>query len=306
MKLIAEAKITMSAIYLMIACSIIVGVLAQPALAQPFIPPEPPPIGDGSTPLPVTPGDAGGPPPAPSNAADPTPGHNFPVGVGRDRTVVRVFHNDGRGQREVMTIRPDQLSNDELAQVEGILGVNMRSGEQTINANASDAQIEQLNEALAPYPQFQNNGGRKQIVADAPGAGYPQTPSRYGLTPDHPLPTVWTFSRWLVLAGVMSATVFMSLAAYSMVLGNPYGGARVVGVAAGLMLLLSAYTIWKIVQMNTFNANSDTPAQIQTGAFDAQVQDAFMARPSTPPPGTSSTGGRSGVPVQPLGNANNP
>jgi len=295
-----------TACFLMFAGGLILATLAQPAVAQPFIPPEPPPIGDGSVPAPVTPGDAGGAPPAPSNTADPTPGHNFPVGVGRDRTVIRVMHNDGRGQREVMTIRPDQLSNDELAQVEGILGVNARSGEQTITANASDAQIEQINEALAHYPQFQNSGGRKQIVDDSPGATYPQTPSRYGLTPDHPLPTVWTFSRYLVLAGVVSATVFMSIAAYGMVLGHPYGGSRVIGAAAGLMLLLSAYTIWKIVQMNTFNANSDTPAQINTGAFDAQVQDAFMNRPQVPLPGASGTAGRSGVPVQPLGNANNP
>lgn len=275
--------------------------------AQGFAPPQPPPIGDGSTPAPVTPGDGGVVPPTSTGAADPTPGHSFPTGVGRDRTTVRVFNNGSRGNREVQTIRPDQLSNDELSQIEGILGVNLRSGEQTIDVTASDAQIEQINEVMAPYPQAQNNAGRKRINNDSPGASYPRTPSLYGRSSGyHPLPTVWTFSRYLVILGVVSATVFMALAAWSMILGHPYGAARVVGAAAGLLMLLSAYTIWKVVQMNTFNANSDDPAQVRTGATTAQVQDAFMARPSTPGvPGGATSAGRSGFPVQPLRNAQN-
>ncbi len=276
------------------------------ANAQGFAPPQPPPIGDGSSPAPVTPGDGGVVPPTPTGAADSSPGHSFPTGVGRDRTTVRIFNNGSRGNREVQTIRPDQLSNDELSQIEGILGVNLRSGEQIIDVTASDAQIAQINEVMAPYPQAQNNGGRKRINNDSPGASYPRTPSLYGLNSTHPLPTVWTFSRYLVILGVVSATIFMALAAWSMILGHPYGAARVVGAAAGLLMLLSAYTIWKVVQMNTFNANSDTPAQVRTGATTAQVQDAFMARPTTPGiPGGGASTGRSGFPVQPLRNAQN-
>jgi len=286
---------------------VIAAIVVEPCSAQPFSAPSPPPPGDGPTPAPVTPGDGGSAPPVPTGQADSTPGHNFPVGSGSDRTTVQLFHSDGRGTRQVGTIRGDSLTNDQLSQIEGILGVNMRSGEQNVNANVSDAQLEQINEALAAYPQATNSGGRKTIDNDAPGNGYPQTPSRYGFTPDHPLPTVWTFSRYLVILGVVSATIFMSLAAWSMILGHPYGGARMIGAAAGLMLLLSAYTIWKVVQMNTFNANSDTPAQNNTKAGGGQVQDAFMFRPGTPgTPGGNTSTGRSGVPVQPLGNANNP
>lgn len=263
--------------------------------------------GDGSTPNGVAPGEYSDAPPAATGTADQGPGHNFPVGTGNDRTMVRVFHTNSRGEREVTTIRPDQLLDDELNRIEGILGINMRSGEALIETTATPQQLEQLNEVLAPYPQYDMNGDKKKINRDAPGQNYPKTTSLYGLTSDHPLPTVWTFSRYLVIAGVVLATVFMSLACYSMVVGSPYAGNRVIACAAGLMMLLSAYTIWKIVQMNTFKANSNDPPQVRQGATDAQVQDAFMYRPDIPatPGGNATTGNRQGLPVAPLANAKN-
>lgn len=269
---------------------------------------EAPPVGDGETPAPVTQGDGFDANPVTTGSADNGPGHFFPTGTGHDRTMVRVFHTNSRGEREVTTIRPDQLLDDEVSRIEGILGINMRSGEQLIEVTATPQQLEQLNEVLAPYPQYDMNGDRKKINQDAPGQGYPKQTSLYGFTNDHPLPTVWTFSRYLVIAGVVFATIMMALACYSMVVGSPYAGNRVIACAFGLMMLLSAYTIWKIVQMNTFNANSDTPAQIRHGS-DLPVQDAFMHRPDTPVvPGSGSSAGngqRPGVPVAPLANARN-
>ncbi|MBX9940309.1 MAG: hypothetical protein K2Y32_13700 [Candidatus Obscuribacterales bacterium] len=264
--------------------------------------PEPPPPGDGSVAPPVNPGDLGGPQPVPSGTADNTAGTNFSVGAGSDRTVVRLFNNGPRGQRMVQTIRPDTLTPDQLNQIQGILGVNLGSGEQSVDVFVTDGQLEQLNEAMAAYPQTTNNGGRKQITTDAPAANRP-LPGREALYAfPGVVPTVATFSRYLVITGVVMATVFMALAAYSMVNGSPYGGARVLGAASGLFLLLAAYTIWKIVQMNTFNGNSDRAAQIQAKAGGALVQDAFLTRPNmpaTPAVGATSIG-RSGVPVQPL------
>lgn len=269
--------------------------------ADPLVP------GDGSTANGVNPGDNFDAQPAATGTADQGPGHNFPVGNGNDRTMVRVFHTNSRGEREVTTIRPDQLLDDELNRIEGILGINMRSGEALIETTATPQQLEQLNEVLAPYPQYDMNGDKKKINRDAPGQNYPKTTSLYGLTSDHPLPTVWSFSRYLVIAGVVLATIFMALACYSMVVGSPYAGNRVIACAAGLMMLLSAYTIWKIVQMNTFKANSNDPPQVRHGATDAQVQDAFMFRPDTPtiPGGNATTGNRQGLPVAPLANAKN-
>lgn len=101
-----------------------------------------------------------------------------------------------------------------------------------------------------------NNGGPR---SDAAGSGdrlysHQKQPNRYDFK--GPLPTVRTFSRYLVTLGVVAATVFMALAAWSMVMGSQYGGARVMGAACGLLMLLAGYTIWKIVTMNTFHANS--------------------------------------------------
>ncbi len=270
---------------------------------------QPPPVGDGSTPAPVTPGDTSGGAAAPSNSADAGPGTNNAIGTGRDRTVVRIFKQSaGRGARMVQTLRPDTLSDEARARIDGILGINMLSGEQAIDITATDAQIEQIQEALAAYPQTSNNAGRKTITGDNPAAGYPR-PGRNSIYRfDNQLPTVATFSRYLVILGVVSATVFMALAAYSVVMGNPYGGARVIGAASGLLFLMAAYTIWKIVTMNTFGANSPDTARAQNRTQQGLVQDAFMTRPLTPvTPNGGVNGGaaRGGVPVQPFGNAGN-
>lgn len=312
-------KTTAVSLFLIGALSVIAPLTALAQFAQPLgypsqnTNPLPPPPGDGNTPAPVNPGDTIGAPPVATGTADPTTGNSFPNGVGRDRSVVNVMRNSNggalgqpRGNRMVMTIRPDQLSADQLGQVQGILGVNLLSGEPIIQVNASDAQIEQLQQAMAAWPQYQMNGGRKQINSDSPATGYPKANATNSYDFQGPLPTVRTFSRYLVILGVVCATVFMALAAYSMVLGHPYGGARVIGTAAGFMLLLMGYTIWKIVQMNTFNAMSNTPAISQNRPQTAQVNDAFIGAPGLPANPGGGGGGRSGVPVQPLGNALNP
>lgn len=88
---------------------------------------QPPPVGDGDTPMPVTPGDTSGAVGVPSGTADNTSGSNFSTGTGHDRTIVRLYKQDtnGRGQRMVQTLRPDTLSDDALNQINGILGINM-------------------------------------------------------------------------------------------------------------------------------------------------------------------------------------
>ncbi|HEY9787794.1 MAG TPA: hypothetical protein V6D17_20575 [Candidatus Obscuribacterales bacterium] len=295
------------------------GSLAQ--YAQPLPPyqpvPEgaPPPPGDGPTPAPLLPGDVQAPPAVPSGTADNTPGHWFPVGNGRDRTVVRVYRQingnalgQSRGEGMVMTIRPDQLSQDQIGRINGILGINMLSGEQSIDVQASPGQLEQINEVLAPYPPANNQGGRKFIDSDTPAQGYPKPGDESIYDFQGPLPTVRTFCRYLVILGVVSATVWMALAMYSMVMGHPYGGSRAIGTAAGLMLLLMGYTIWKVVQMNTFNAMSDLPAVNRSRPNDAQVSDAYLQGSTVPGTPGPQNGGfqRSGIPVVPLGNAKNP
>jgi hypothetical protein len=310
----------------LVACLISVGIsfaVPQSSSAQyaqqlpPYqAPPEgaPPPIGDGDTPLQVEPGDVQAPPPVASGTADTTPGHRFPVGNGSNRTTVRIYRQingnaagQSRGEGMVQTIRPDQLSADQISQINGILGINMLSGQDNMDVQASNDQIEQVQNVLFPYPQAQDQGGKKFINSDSPAQGYPKAGQESIYDFQGPLPTVRTFCRYLVILGVVSATIWMALAMYSAVMGHPYGGARVIGSVAGLMLLLMGYTIWKIVQMNTFNAMSDRPAISQNRPNDAQTNN--MNPPDVPPanPGVGGGGAtRSGVPVLPLYNAQNP
>jgi hypothetical protein len=280
----------------------------EPASAQ-FGGAQPPPVGDGSVPAPATQGDASGGTATPSGIADTTSGTNNAVGTGHDRTIVRIYEQSaGRGTRMIQTLRPDTLSEQAINQINGILGINMLSGEQAIDVTVTRDQIAQVQEALASYPQTTDVDGRKKIVGDNPGAGYPKPgrTSRYRF--DGQLPTVATFSRYLVILGVVVATVFMSLAAYSVVMGSRDGGARVIGAASGLLFLMAAYTIYKIVTMNTFGGNSRDTARAENRPQSGLVQDAFMTRPQVPatPAGGSNSGtNRGGVPVQPLGNAGN-
>ncbi len=309
-----------------IACLISLGICAvvpqssQAQFAQPLppyqAPPQgnPPPTGDGAIPAPLMPGDVQAPPSVPSNQADSTNGSNFTVGNGSDRTIVRVFRQrtggpagQSRGEGMVQTIRPDKLSADQVSQISGILGVNMMSGQQSIDVQASNAQIEQMQNVLFPYPQAGDQGGKKFINSDTPAQGYPKAGQESSYQFQGPLPTVKTFCRYLVILGVVAATIWMAMAMYSMVMGHPYGGARVRGSIAGFMLLVMGYTIWKIVQMNTFNAMSDAPAISQNRANEAQVSDAFVQPPQVPGAGGAVGGAtRSGVPVLPLYNAQNP
>lgn len=142
-----------------------------------------------------------------------------------------------------------------------------------------------------------NNGGPR---SDAAGSGdrlfaHTKQPNRYDFS--GPLPTVRTFSRYLVILGVVVATVFVSLAAWSMVFGNPYGGSRVIGAVGGLLLLLAGYTIWKIVQMNTFHANStgwEAHYRDGTPMSLSQKGGAPVQTPFAPPQNPNAGGGGGG------------
>lgn len=269
--------------------------------------PDPPPPGSGNNPLPVNPGDTGALMAPPTGQADNTAGTSAPVGVGQSDPMVRIFVDNadkGTGLRMVQTLRPNTLTAEQLGKIQGLLGVNLSSGEPIIDVTTSKDTMEQINQALAPYPDAPAGAdGRKQITADNPAQGYPRETPKYDFK--GPLPTVRTFSRYLVILGVVAATIFMALAATSVVLGHPYAGSRVVGAAAGLMLLLMGYTIWKIVQMNTFNFNSDDPAQINQKSDQGNVSDAYLQAPNVPQqPALPGGVTRPGIPVAPLRGSN--
>lgn len=121
----------------------------------------------------------------------------------------------------------------------------------------------------ATGPRLNDNGGTRQNstpIANEGGArsdaqGKQDTLFRHGKVDNKydfqgPLPTVRTFSRYLVILGVVVATIFVAMASIGVVMGNRGATERVIGAVGGLLLLLAAYTIWKVVQMNTFDFNS--------------------------------------------------
>lgn len=75
---------------------------------------------------------------------------------------------------------------------------------------------------------------------------------------DSPLPIVKIFCRKLVILGVVFATVYMAFAAYAVILGHKDAGQRVIGTAAGLILLLMGYSIYKVVQINAWRFKAGT------------------------------------------------
>ena len=279
------------------------------------VPPNPPPHapGDGPNNPQVIQGDQGQSPQVPDNGYDQTTGNIFPFQTSHDPTVVYLYHqqvaDDGtaRGLKMTMTLSPDSLTPDQVNQIDGIIGVNMLDGQPIHTQTVTDQQLAQIQQVLFPYPIQNGNftfndstqfNGKTVITQDNPGnvpaAGLPQP--AYNWQPV--LPTVHAFCRYLVILGVVCSTIWMSLAAYSMVNGNQYGGARVVGTATGLMVLLCAFTIWKIVQMNTINANTDPPAVInQQAQGNAQPSPAVGLPPI---PGQNPYPARDGLPVQPL------
>lgn len=88
-------------------------------------------------------------------------------------------------------------------------------------------------------------------------------------------------------------------------LGHREGGSRVAGAAGGLLVLLSAYTIWKIVIVNSFALRGMPNPRLDTALFNrpqtAPVSDTNMAAPGLPvrPVPAINPLVRSGIPVVP-------
>ncbi|MGH9553018.1 MAG: hypothetical protein ACRD3W_26805, partial [Terriglobales bacterium] len=225
-----------------------------------------PPPGDGQVAPLEIPGDMGVNPPVPSNPvivdAPETPfeARKKAVGTGFERSVVRLIgtdHNDG-STVVLQTLRMDTLTKDQSQAVQGLFpAIFAQRGQPVIDvANVTDAQMALLNQILFPYPryvtsanqarlaQISGNPDWKQVVAD----NAPPT------TRVFILPKVHEFCRYLVILGVVCSTIFMILAATGYMFGHREADARVIGAIAGLMVLLMAFTIWKIVMRNSLGS----------------------------------------------------
>jgi hypothetical protein len=277
----------------------------DPSLQPSQFAPQPPPIGSGSMPEPVVPGDLGPALPPASDPTDQTTGSIFPTTVGQDRTVVHVYVNG----RMVQTLRPDQFTDPQIQQINGILGINMLSGQQTIDVEASSSQIAQIQEVLMAWPQgYQLIRGYKKIVTDQPGIGYPKPGRQNGWDFFGPLPTVRVCCRYLVILACVVATIWLAQESIQVMLGFPMAGMRVFQTFAGLFVMFSAFTVWKIAQMNLNNAISNTPPIANDHTQTAPVSNQYYQVPDVPgiPQVTNSGPPRAGLPVMPYGEPQNP
>lgn len=211
---------------------------------------RPPPPGSGPIPAPEMPGDLGAQNPLPSGMADPTNGTGLPTRAAMNKPRVdtdpQPVHNQNDPQPTESFADPQPASSQNDPQP-----------------------AESRND-----PQPEENMSDPQPVSKTVDTGvgtHPPSPLfDIGMTGDlpGPLPIVRWFARYLVILGVVVATIYMAFAAYSLVNGNRNGPARVALAAGGLMMLLCAFTIWKIIIINAFNAIT---ANKSTYSYSADV-----------------------------------
>lgn len=303
------------------------GVLYSPAADQ--IVPLPP--GDGQQPWRVEPGDEIAPLPPPTGSAGNGSGTGLATYQGKDRTEVMVYVHNAMA----FVIRPDQLSAWQISEINRILKINMLSGQQQIKVAANEKQVEEIQEkVLNPYPNYklqsksrpyveydQTTGQSKLVFRSDDMKSLPMLSGKSKQNPtyqdrekesllefDGPLPVIRPMCRWLILIGLVAATIWVATGSLSVVLGHPLAGIRVAQAFFGLGLLLCAYTIYKIVILNMVHRNSDVLSARMHRPNDALVQDKFV-QPSSSPPipyQTPITPTRPGIPVAPLAKPLNP
>lgn len=237
-----------------------------------------PPQGSGPIPAPVTSGDQGTSPLVPNASPQPTvPEHgtNFQYEAmpPHSRVNLLVDAGDGRGTRVALTFDPGTLSASQQSQIEGALnlGAGALSGNQPYqNIDSSVEEIENIQNILnppvppsgtvgpysgtpAPGDTIRGKGmaPRSFIAADQPGQGYPRYESN-GIEPKNQ--EIREFSRYLVIKGVVVACIMLAFAAAGVIFGAQHAGGKVIAAAGGLMLLLMAYSIWKVDMYNALTA----------------------------------------------------
>lgn len=242
-----------------------------PGVAVP--PGPPPPIGDGPVPDPVVSGDAPGSeqrPPSRTAQTKPVTGSWFTTIPSRNVTLTNYKMNIPPQKPTLGKPRPRPYGPH-------IVLTNNTGGGGT--QNITEDTLVQMQEAQypSPYKGMGAPGGKKKLSLDfqlqvqqrpRPKQDSPPFQLTFGnnsrdnsnnLSVKSKLIKVRQFARFLVKLGVVFATVMLIIASLAVMFGHRDGGARVVSVVGGLMLLLSAYTIWKQVMLDTHYFGNYTP-----------------------------------------------
>ncbi len=270
----------------------------------------PPPPGDGTQSANTIPGDKlknTQPVPRGNPSSSPKTGTNFPTQTLSPAPRVNVTVDEGprgpnepaRGSRIPWTFQPNEIPSSKLGQVESKLGLaagtltNASTPYQ--NITASPEQIEAAQNVLNPpagNDGMNPMGYRGKPMPDDTIRGKERTVMSY-ISKDHPGPSssrysssnyarlnpidpVRFYSRYLVKKGVVVACIELIIAACFMIFGHQYAGSKAIIAGGGLMLLLMAYTIWKIDMFNTLNARGPGQAVNLAGSvLDGSAPDSF-------------------------------
>jgi hypothetical protein len=225
---------SVSAILLLVSCTILLAGASASSAAnylQPGATPEPgapPPLGSGGIPQPLIQGDApANQQPPPTGQADATTGSRFGT---RPETVPTPNNNQGQSAPYPTGIiaAPQQRR----------LMYDSNTGSYVVDAGIVQSSLRDRN-------MIDNDDGPVGGTLNDPTDAW-----RVYENANFPLRSVKPFCKILVILGVVFATFYMICAAYGVIMGHKDSGNRVIGTAAGLILLLMGYTIYKIVMLN--------------------------------------------------------
>ena len=185
---------------------------------------------------------------------------------------------------------------------------------QDVNENGGDKTAA---ESFPPHSMIDKNGKQyKYVEKDRDNPMKYQNSPPFNVPPKQPLPgplpIIRYFGRWIVLAGVVIATINMIMAAWTVTAGHEKAGQRVIATAAGLMLLLMGYSIWKVVIINAFNALSGVETEESTKVrpedtsaviYPGKDRGTLPLLPANTPVTPAGGGGvpRNPMPIVPLG-----
>jgi hypothetical protein len=244
----------------------------------------PPPPGNGSSSAPVTPGDGSWVNvPTGRPTSNPVSGTNLQTEYLAPHSRINLLFNDNGTTKVALTFQPDQLTDSQTRQIQGIVGGTIFSTQPYQNISVSTTQIAFIQKILNPPANPQgssviyrgtpasnvtsraNRTTPSYISEDSPATGYPRYTANEVKSPRI---QIRRFSKYLVTLGVVVACIELALVAALISFGHRNAGAQAIAAGGGLMLLLMSFAIWKVDMVNFYNARGQQTNASMPDSFD--------------------------------------